>query len=44
MGQNKGGYNLVTLKDKITEVVNFKDSSVQAYLTKIQSVDLPKVA
>lgn len=39
MGQNKGGYDLAILKDKIIEVVKYEDQAIQTYLTKLQKVD-----
>lgn len=37
MKDNKGGYNLSTLKAKITEVVKYEDPMIQTYLTKLQT-------
>ena len=37
MKDNKGGYNLSTLKAKISEVVKDEDSTIQTYLTKLQT-------
>lgn len=37
MKDNKGGYNLSTLKAKITEVVKDEDPMIQTYLTKLQT-------
>lgn len=42
MKDNKGGYNLSTLKAKITEVGKSKDPMIQTYLIKLQTK--PKVA
>ena len=36
MKDNKGGYNLSTLKAKITEVVKYEDPMIQTYLTSLQ--------
>lgn len=44
MNQSRGGYELSTLKAKIIEVVKYEDQSIQAYLTKLQKFELPKVA
>ena len=44
MGQNKGGYDLSTLKAKITEHVVYSDGSIQSYLTKLQTFEVQKVA
>ena len=37
MKDNKGGYNLSTLKEKITEVVKYEDPMIQTYLTSLQT-------
>jgi len=37
MKDNKGGYNLSTLKAKITEVVKDEDPMIHTYLTKLQT-------
>lgn len=37
MKDNKGGYNLSTLKAKITEVVKYEDPMIETYLTKLQT-------
>lgn len=37
MKDNKGGYNLSTLKAKITEVVKYEDPMIQTYLTSLQT-------
>ena len=37
MKDNKGGYELATLKAKYTEVVKDEDSTTQAYLTKLKT-------
>jgi hypothetical protein len=37
MKDNKGGYDLSTLKAKITEVVKYEDVMIQTYLTKLQT-------
>jgi hypothetical protein len=37
MKDNKGGYNLSTLKAKISEVVKDEDPMIQTYLTKLQT-------
>lgn len=37
MKDNKGGYNLSTLKAKITEVVKSEDATIQTYLTSLQT-------
>lgn len=36
MKDNKGGYELATLKAKFTEVVKYDDQAIQTYLTKLQ--------
>lgn len=37
MKDNKGGYELATLKAKIIEVVKYEDQAIQTYLTKLQT-------
>lgn len=37
MKDNKGGYNLSTLKAKIDEVVKYEDQAMTTYLTKLQT-------
>lgn len=44
MGQNKGGYELEKLKTKYLEVVNYENSVIQAYLTKLQLVENTQAA